>query len=646
MSYQHLTISSDKTNASIASIGHIAHIAHIELDYHGKSANLLSQAMIAELQSAFDELEAQEGLAGVIIYSAKPSGFVFGADITEFETLSNSHDVRALQKAAMVMLDRIADSHLVSVALVHGPALGGGLELALACDYRLCRKGGRIMAGFPEANLGLMPGFAGTARAARLIGARQTLDMCLSAKPLTTQSALIEAGLADGLFASEDGLAEAMNFIAKGKRAFGEFCDRDAWEAIIATAKQAHLDGRIEAHIPHLAAIITHFEMAGPDYQALVDGELIHFPRLMLDEVSANLRRVFALTDRVKKQARGDSAISHVQVVGAGAMGADIAIYLCLKGLHVYLTDVNEAALAKAYQRAQAYFERKCDAARARQALARFTCGLMPDNAVLIDLVIEAAPEKLPLKQALWQELEALHGPDCLFATNSSALDLDEIAGKMTAPNRLMGLHFFNPATVMPLIEVIHRPVNEPADCERLMQFAGQIGKLPIKVQNSPGFLVNRALLPYIFAAIEAHINGTDADEIDEALLLYGMPMGPLELADQIGLDICFDVGARLGMPGEVKDYLNAKITAQDLGRKTGAGIYRWDGKKADRMRGTYEAQKAQALAAHLLAPLRRACYDCVAEGHVAHADFADAGMIFGTGYPRHTGGPLHSHKG
>ena len=633
LSFQHLTISSDGALAVLA------------LDYQGKSANILSQDMIAELGQALTELESQPELTGFILTSAKPSGFVFGADITEFEALNTAEDVRLLQQNAMALLDRITASHLVSVAMLHGPALGGGLELALACDYRLCRMHARIMAGFPEANLGLMPGFAGTARAARLIGGKATIEMCLTAKPLTSHQALQECGLSDGTCTADEEQQVTTSFVKKGKRIFGDFCDAAQWQSFMNDARDAHLAGKREAHIPHLVAIVDHFTAAGPDYNALIEGELDAFPRLMLHEVSHNLRRVFALTDRVKKQARGDAQITHVQVIGAGAMGADIAHYLCLKGLNVYICDPDEGALARAYERAEIYFNRKLDPALARQALARFTCGLHSDNIMLIDLVIEAAPEKMPIKKDIWHKIEQTHRADCLFATNSSALDLEEISADMGTPSRLMGLHFFNPATIMPLIEVIHRPSTDVASQTRLMQFATQIGKLPIAVQNSPGFLVNRALLPYIFEAIAMVVQGGVADEIDEALLAYGMPMGPLELADQIGLDICHDVGMRLGMADEVNQYLKDKITGQTLGRKTGSGIYEWDDKKAVRPRAAYDAEKAGQIAAQILAPLVSICRTVLEEGHVTDADLIDAAMIYGIGYPRHTGGPLHAHK-
>ena len=630
MSYHHITLDTS------------GRFAQITLDYQGKSANLLSQQMIAELHSALDEIETADALDGIVITSAKPSGFVFGADITEFETLATRDEVRALQEKALAMLARLEQSSLVSVALLHGPALGGGLELALACDYRLCYETGRIMAGFPEANLGLMPGFAGTARAARLIGGKATLALCLSAKPLTTQSQLLEYGLADGLTDEAGALAQAASLIAKGKRRYGAFCDAHDWSDLTQQAKAEHIAQRNRDHIPHLCRIIEHFEQAGPDFDKLVAGELVHFPELMLNPISANLRRVFALTDRVKKQAKGKSGISYVQVIGAGIMGADIAIHLCARGFHVYLCDLSDAALRQAYQHAQAYFDRKLGASAARAALGRFTCGIAPDNRVLIDLVIEAAPEKLSIKQGIWQEVEASHRHDCLFATNSSALDLDDISASMHAPERLLGLHFFNPATVMPLIEVIHRPTSDSAGVMRLMQLSLEASKLPVTVQNSPGFLVNRALLPYIFKAIHVMLEGANPDEIDQALLSYGMPMGPLELADQIGLDICLDVGERLGMPDDVKDYLNRKVADKTLGRKTGSGIYHWDGKLAQRPRARYDKAAGEMLISTMLAPLIAACQACLAEGHVSDGDMIDAAMIYGVGYPRHTGGPLH----
>ena len=613
----------------------------ISLDYAGKSANVLSQAMLAELSQVLEMAQSDPSLSGLILLSAKKSGCVFGADIMEFETLDSADDVRALQQTAMAFLDQLERSPLISVAVIHGPALGGGFELALACDYRIALSDERIMVGFPEANLGLMPGFAGTARATRLMGANDCLELCLSAKPMTSHDHLRDAGLIDRICEQIASLDEAVTLISSGKRQFDPAKMVALTKEEVARAQERYLSGRVAAHIPYLHAILSQFAEHGAEYEALVAGELERFPELMMSDVSEGLRRVFALNDKVKKQAKGEAGLSQIQVIGAGAMGTDIASYLCLRGLSVIVTDISEPALAKAKDQAFAYFERKLPSDKAEAAKRRFVCGTEADRPASIDLVIEAAPEKLTLKQAIWQKIEQTHRPDCIFATNSSALDLAQIASSMTAPSRLLGLHFFNPATVMPLIEVIHRPENDQEGISCLMRFAAQIGKLPVKVQNSPGFLVNRALLPYIFAAIALWCEGQSADEIDQALLGFGMPMGPLELADQIGLDICLDVGERLGMPDNVKHYLEGQIAKGALGRKTGSGIYEWDGKKAIRARADYDIGKAESLTSQILAPLYRECEAALAEGHLDSADFVDAAMIYGTGFPRHTGGPL-----
>lgn len=630
MSYTHLQIA------------YASSYAVITLDYADKSANVLSQAMIGEIDHALAVCEQTDGLTGFVIRSGKKSGFVFGADIIEFESLTSQQDVQALQKNAMALLDRLERSPLVTIADVHGPALGGGMELALACDWRMASHGAKLMVGFPEANLGLMPGYAGTARAARLIGGAPTLELCLSAKPITKLEKAQQMGVIDALYDDDTKEDVLETLLAKGKRHFTDFCDGGAWDDVIKQARDQYLGGKKQAHYPHLYAICDHFEGAGPDYQALIASELHHFPILMMSDVSANLRRVFALTDQVKKQGKGACDISFVQVIGAGAMGADIATYLCLKGCDVVLSDINADALAGATDKAFAYFDRKLSETAASDAKSRFATHLPEEAYHDVQLVIEAVPEKLSLKQNIWAEIAKTHSPHCLFATNSSALDLDQIASKMPDPARLMGLHFFNPATVMPLIEVITRDENDADGIASLMAFSGKIGKLPVAVRNSPGFLVNRALLPYIFEAVACYLEGTLPAEIDDALLAFGMPMGPLELADQIGLDICFDVGERLGVDDKVASYLTSQMTAGHLGRKTGEGIYRWDGKRPIRDQSTLTSDQEQALIERMLTPLWRECQNALDEGHIASADLVDAAMIFGTGFPRHTGGPLH----
>ena len=619
------------------------HYARLSLDFEGRSANILSMAMIDEISRALDEVKNQKELSFLLLQSAKPSGFVFGADITEFEELTSEDGVRALQKKAMALLDKLENLPLVSIAFIHGPALGGGLELALACDYRLVNAKSRLMLGFPEVNLGLMPGFAGTARASRLIGAELSLSLCETGKPITMADKAVEMGLADEAVAEDELVQKAHGYAEKGKAVYKDHAPLDTTE--MATSLARKIAQSAPDSIPHIKAIYEHFEKACTNYEAFIQGELAHFPPLMMDPVSKALRRVFALTDKVKKQAKGESALKKIYVIGAGAMGGDIATLLAYRGKQVTLFDVSLQAMENAQIKADAYFERKLSPDECAQAKARLTLAKSAIDMSQFDLVIEAAPEKMALKQAIWADIESKVRDDCILASNTSALDLDGIASVLSAKDRLVGLHFFNPAVVMPLVEIIHRGTHDTPIFEELMKLVMSLGKMPIMVRNSPGFIVNRALLPYIYEAIATMIEGTAADEIDQAFIAYGMPMGPIELADQIGLDVCLDAGKPLGMAEAVRQTLEAKIALNELGRKTGKGFYEWAEKAADRPRANYDEARLDTLQRRIIAPLIAACQEAVDNGDVSDADLVDAAMIFGMGFPRHKGGPLYAHQ-
>ena len=636
MGFKHLHLSFDQI--------HDMRVARLSLDYDGRSANILSTAMIDELSSACAQLESETGLGLVILQSAKPSGFVFGADITEFETLTTEDEVRHLQEQAMKMLDRLAHLPIISVAFLHGPALGGGLELALACDYRLVSSEGRLMLGFPEVNLGLMPGFAGTARASRLLGAETSLSLCETGKPIIKADKAVALGLADEAIAKNKLDEKAYQWAKKGKRQFEAHkpMDVQSLPLRLATIKEQSPPNSI----PHIEALYTHFEMAAGDYESLITGELRHFPKMMAHPVSNALRHVFAITDKVKKQAKGASKIAHIYVIGAGAMGGDIATLLAFRGKHVTLFDVNQEALLAARAKADAYFDRKLSPEDSEAAKTRLVLGDHATDLSQFDLIIEAVPEKMALKQAIWADIEPKVRDDCILATNTSALDLDEIATALSQPERLVGLHFFNPATVMPLVEIIHRATYKTEMFDELMKLTIMIGKMPILVRNSPGFIVNRALLPYIYEALHQMIKGEQPDEIDQAFIAYGMPMGPIELADQIGLDVCLDAGQPIGMADEVRALLQDKIAKGELGRKSKRGFYEWEDKKAIRPRASIDAAKSHQLQMAILAPLVKACQEAVANGDVIDSDFVDAALIFGMGFPRHRGGPLWAQNG
>jgi len=396
-------------------------------------------------------------------------------------------------------------------------------------------------------------------------------------------------------------------------------------------------------HTPAPFAIIDHVARHGHSAAAMSAGEMDIFPDLMVGSASKNLRRLYYLTDTVRKTARGDSAIKNLHVVGAGVMGGDIAAVAAMSGLNVTLTDMNQAAIGAAIDRAAQLFTRRL---KTDDKIAAATSRLAADpdghGAAKADLIIEAVAEKLPVKQAVFAALEQVIKPDAILATNTSAIPLEDIAAALQDPSRLIGLHFFNPVPVLPLVEVIWSQHSNQDLVTRGMQFAGKIGKMPIRCKSAPGFLVNRALLPYMFKAVEAVAAGEDADQIDESLVDFGMPMGPIELCDQVGLDVCLDVGMVLGIAPAAEALLRQKCDSQNLGRKTGAGFYQWDGNKPDRPRAAVDAARMADIAAAMLAPMIEQCQQAVDEAVVDSADSADAGMIFGTGFPGFRGGPLH----
>ena len=303
---------------------------------------------------------------------------------------------------------------------------------------------------------------------------------------------------------------------------------------------------------------------------------------------------------------------------------------------------MSQAAIGAAIDRAAQLFARRL---KTEDKIAAATSRLAADpdghGAAKADLVIEAVAEKLPIKQAVFAALEQVIKPDAILATNTSAIPLEDIAAALQDPSRLIGLHFFNPVPVLPLVEVIWSQYSNQDFVTRGMQFAGQIGKMPIRCQSAPGFLVNRALLPYMFKAVEAVAAGEDADQIDESLVDFGMPMGPIELCDQVGIDVCLGAGKVIGMSERVEQTLTSMIEAGTLGRKSGSGFYDWDGKKAVRARAAHDGADLDAVAADLLAPLVAECRGAVAEGVVDSADMADAACIFGVGFPAFRGGPL-----
>ena len=623
-------------------------IAWLYLQTVGKSVNVLNNAVMTELECLLDRLENKKDLRGVALLSGKKGGFVYGADIHEFETLKTASEVANHMLYVHGLFNRIEALPVPSCVGVDGIAVGGGLEIALTFDRLFITSSSKTKLGFPEVNLGIMPGYGGSGRAYGRIGTKAVLDMMVSGRPIGSIDA-IKTGLADELVDKPDDLEKSMRewiIGCNGEKPIFTELETEADATAIAAAKDKYLKRLRSDHTPAPAAIIEHVENFGHDKSAMSASEIDVFPNLMVSSASKNLRRVFYLTDAVRKSARGESGIKRMHVVGAGVMGGDIAAIGAIAGLDVTLTDINEAAIVGAIARAKKLFERRLKSdEKVALALARLRTDLDGNGATDADLIIEAVAEKLEVKQAVFKNLEAVSKATAILATNTSAIPLEDIATALNAPERLIGLHFFNPVPVLPLVEVIWSKYSDPKIVSRGMQFAGQIGKMPVRCKSAPGFLVNRALLPYIFKAIEAVAGGEKADHIDEALVDFGMPMGPIELADQIGLDVCLDVGIVLGMPPATKALLDEKCRTGTIGRKSGSGFYEWDGNRAIRAHQSKDPRVMAAIAKNMLAPMIEECRKAVDENVVDTADSADAGMIFGIGFPGFRGGPLNWSK-
>lgn len=620
-------------------------IAWLRLQTDGKSVNVLTHAVMAELESLIDQLESSENLNGVGLLSGKPGGFIYGADINEFETLKTADDVAVHMRYVHSLFNRIEALPVPSCVGVDGIAVGGGLEIALVFDRLFVSSSHKTKLGFPEVNLGIMPGYGGTGRAYCRIGTKAVLDMMVSGHPLGSQDA-IKTGLADEMVDNADDLEQTMREWILGckreKPILSQLETTPNAEAI-AAARDKYLKRVRADHTPAPAAIIDHVENFGHDRTAMSAGEIDIFPNLLVGSASKNLRRVFYLTDAVRKSARGVSGIERLHVVGAGVMGGDIAAIGAMAGLDVTLADMNGAAIKNAITRAAKLFERRLkNEDKVAAALERLRSDPDGQGAADADLVIEAVAEKLDVKQAVFQNLENVCKTGAILATNTSAIPLEDIATALNTPERLIGLHFFNPVPVLPLVEVIWSKYSDQDMVNRGMQFAGQIGKMPVRCKSAPGFLVNRALLPYIFKAIEAVAGGENADHIDEALVDFGMPMGPVELADQIGLDVCLDAGIVLGIAPAAKTLLDEKCKAGTIGRKSGSGFYEWDGNQAIRARQSQDPGVMASIAKSMLTPMIEECRQAVDEQVVDSADSADAGMIFGIGFPGFRGGPLN----
>jgi 3-hydroxyacyl-CoA dehydrogenase/enoyl-CoA hydratase/3-hydroxybutyryl-CoA epimerase len=622
-----------------------ANIHWLTLDKADAGTNTLSQDVLAALIVVLDELE-ENPPAGLVFRSGKANGFIAGADVGEFRGLTDNARVEELVKRGHAVIDRIERLPYPTVALIHGFCLGGGLELALACRYRIADDDARL--GLPEVRLGIHPGLGGTARLPRLIPAPAAMGLMLTGRSLRARAAR-RAGIVDAVTKIRHFERAAQRAIAGGLR----HKRRPVLTALLNSAplrwplaaimrRKTAAKARPE-HYPAPFALIDLWQRHGGSKRRMLQQEAASIARLITGDTAQNLVRVFFLSEHLKSLGKESGApIGHVHVIGAGTMGGDIAAWCALHGLTVSLQDQEPAFIAPAIARAAKLYRRRIrNRALEQAALDRLIPDVRGDGVAHADVVIEAIPESLELKQKVFQALEPRLKPDAILATNTSSIPLEDIAAGLDRPERLIGLHFFNPVAQMPLLEVVHGKDTDDAMLQRGLAFGRKIDKLPLPVRSSPGFLVNRVLTPYLMEAVILLSEGHAPEAIDAAAEDFGMPMGPLELADTVGLDVCLHVGTVLAseIGGEPPARLKQLVEDGRLGRKAEKGFY--DYRKGKPVKGKTAGAVSNDLKDRLILPLLDACVACLREQRVGSADELDAGMVFGAGFAPFRGGPI-----
>ncbi|UCV27154.1 3-hydroxyacyl-CoA dehydrogenase NAD-binding domain-containing protein [Ferribacterium limneticum] len=617
-----------------------AGIATATLDKAGESANSLSGDVLREFSAILDQLDAHPP-KGLIIRSGKDAGFIAGADIEEFSQLDTPEKGRALVERGWNLFNRLAAVKYPTLALVRGHCLGGGLELVLACRYLLAVDESGTKMGLPEVMLGIFPGWGGMLRLPQRVGPAAALDLMLTGKTLDAKRAK-RMGLADDCVPPRVMEMAARQLVVSGQpRRQLPFMQRllnGPLKSVVANGarKQVAKKARRE-HYPAPYAIIDLW--AKHDGNALAAPEVVD--RIISSPTARNLLRVFHLQECLKSFGKAsDFKAKRVHVIGAGVMGGDIAAWCALRGMTVTLQDQTLERISPALKRAHALFTKRLrEPLKIRDAFDRLIPDPNGDGVAHADVVIEAIFENVEAKHALFKSLEPRLKAGAVLATNTSSLRLEDLRTVLQHPERLVGIHYFNPVAMMPLVEVVEAEGADPAAVQAACAFVRQIDKLPLPVKSAPGFLVNAVLAPYMLEAMRAVDSGISPETVDEAMLAFGMPMGPIELIDTVGLDIAMAAGKQLADGAEPPHCLLRRVEQNQLGKKSGRGFYDWSsGKAAKASAGTVPA----GLAERLVKPLIERTERLVADKIVADTELADAGVIFGTGFAPFTGGPLN----
>ena len=624
-------------------------IVVLSFDRAGQSVNTLSQEVLLELDAIVERLSLDPP-KGLVIRSAKPAGFIAGADIREFQTFDAKGTVADALRRGQQVFQRLAELRCPTVAAIHGHCMGGGTELALACRHRVASNDPATRIALPEVKLGIYPGWGGSVRLPRLVGAPAAFDMMLTGRALSA-SAARAMGLVDKVVEPAMLTDAAIDLARRGtrrplkQRALAWLTDTWAARQILAPmlVKQVARKVRKE-HYPAPFSLIETWRRTGGGVESLLAAERKSVTKLASTPTARNLVRVFFQQERLKGLGGKDHGIARVHVVGAGVMGGDIAAWAAYKGFEVTLADREQRFVDAALVRAQALFEKRIKDPEKRPATAaRLRGDVLHDGVTNADLVIEAIIEVADAKRTLYAELEPRLKPDALLTTNTSSIPLVELQTDLARPAQFAGLHYFNPVAQMPLVEIIrHDAIAEETE-RRLAAFCRAIDKLPVPVAGTPGFLVNRVLFPYMLEAMRAYADGIPGPVIDKAAVKFGMPMGPIELIDTVGLDVAASVGAELapflGLP--IPEGLANKLDSGKRGKKDGQGFYTWEEGKPRKPEVPQDYKAPDDLEDRLILPLLNESVAALHDGVVADGDLLDAGVIFGTGFAPFRGGPI-----
>src|SRR5262245_23823537 len=643
----------------------------LAFDRPESGANIFDAATLDELNEHLDFIENDASLCGLIITSAKKSIFVAGADLKTLLRQAQTGDMRAFIAHGQRVLNRLAALKIPTVSAIHGASAGGGYEVALSCDYRVASDDPATRIGLPETSLGLIPAWGGCTRLPRLIGTEKAAEVITKGKLYSAQEAL-KLGLVDGVVSRDHLLDRARKKLGDGKRKLEGGAPATPGSRELARTKQ-HGNAAPERalEIINKTLAISPDESSRMELDAIVD--------LGRSESTQNLIRNFFLGEKYKKGTSKASheKVVHAAVIGAGVMGSGIAQWLSSRGVTVILRDIAReqvdrglANIEKTY--ADAVKRGLMTEEKAKAGRSRIVASTAPMELRDVQFIIEAASEKFEVKKEIFRELAMQAGPKTIVATNTSALPVSKLADATVSPEHVIGLHFFNPVSRMKLVEVVIAKQTSDDTRERSLAFVRQIGKLPVIVRDSPGFLVNRVLFPYLLDAAELFEGGADAVKIDNALAQWGMPMGPLRLIDEIGVDITIDIGNTLEKAYGRRDHVSSVLLwlrdSQMLGRKTGAGFYKYESKTQtpnerllqwrrglhgepegaegpnippDRHRDPRLRVNKQALTNRLIFLMVNEAACSVEEGVVDSPEDADYGMILGTGFAPFRGGPL-----